>query len=219
MRLLPPPLAEFGSIEKTAISVLAVAGGFLIGYLATGVLAHVVNKFTLRKQSPGRLVRFLKMAGGTAAAIAIYLMLSGEGGFGFGGKGGGNSQSKNEGKSDAATNPNKDTPDKSKTTDVKQKTKDEEVRGTPLSVYILGVDASNGRFFRFEDEAQPLTDEEIIQRIEQLEKAGKLKNKQVRLKAGADNMSVPQYAKIYSKLRADFEPRGFEIIPLKSEMR
>jgi hypothetical protein len=213
--MLPALLAELGSIERTVVTVLAVAGGFLAGYVGTGVLAYFIGKFTM-KQSPGRLVHFVKLAGGAAAAIAVYLLLSGEGGLGFGGAGGGNSRKQNDGKSDTRIEPIKDTPNEEpKKIDVKRK--DEDLRGTPLSVYVLGVDAVDNRYFRFEDQPQPLTDAEIVQRIEDFEKAGKLKNKQIRLKAGSENMSVPQYAKIYSRLRAEFEPRGFEIIPLKSE--
>ena len=206
-------MAEMGSIEKTAITILEVAGGFLIGFLLTGVLARLVGKMLLQAPGPGRIARLAKVAGGAAGAIAVYLLLSGDSGFGFGGKGGGRPLLTSDGKEDAKTKTKEEKREEEpKKIDVKAK--EEELRGSPVIVYVLGADAPNNRYFRFEDEPQPLTVEEIVQRIGQLEKAGKLKNKFIRLKAGAENISAPQYGKIYSTLRAEFEPRGFEIIPL-----
>jgi hypothetical protein len=207
-----PLLAEIGSIEKTAITVLAVAGGFLIGYLLTGLIAHILSKLMLQKQTPPRLGRFLKLAGGTGAAIAVYLLFSGEGGFGFGGKGGNGEMNVNAGK-DSTSQPKQETRrEEPKKTD--SKPKDEELHGKPLSVYVLGVDSVNNRNFRFEDDPQALTAEEIIERIEQLDKAGNVVTRLIEIKAGTDALSVPQYSKIYSRLLATFEPRGFKIIPL-----
>jgi hypothetical protein len=204
-------LAEFGSVEKTVISVLSVSGGFLLGHLLTGLTVHLIAKFMLKKQAPPRLTQFARLAGGAGAAIAVYLMLAGQGGFGFGGSGGeGNGLLNVNSGTDNKTPAKQVEPDSAP----KSKEKDEDVRGKPLSVFILGPGAPDQKYFRFEDDPQPLTDDEIVQRIEHLDKAGQIKVKQIRIKAGTDKPSAQHYSRLYSKLMKALQPLGFEIIPL-----
>jgi hypothetical protein len=205
---LNPLLSEIGALEKNVMTVLAVAGGFLIGFVATGLVATVFSKLVLKRPSPERLGRFLRVLGGAAGAIAVYLLLSGEGGLGLGGKGGGGSSSLADGQqTPAKSTANKDETPKTSPT---LKSKDDN-GGKPLSVYVFGADSPDNRFFRFGDDPMPLTKTEVVERIEKLVQSGAIYKKEIRVEAGAENMSVPQYAVIHTLLSDTFGPRGFKI--------
>jgi hypothetical protein len=168
MTSLPPLLAELGSVEKTVISVLSVAGGFLVGYVATHLLARGLCRFVF-KSNPIRLLRFTRLAGGVGGAILVYFLLSGEGGLGLGGGGGAGLLSgdnrKNEEKNAPQSEPQKN--------ELKVGEKLDTSREEQFVVFILKSDSPDRKFYRFDQETTACSLDDVLTKIDNRAKAGK----------------------------------------------
>src|SRR4051794_29317906 len=86
---VPLLYADFGNVGETLVRILAIAGGFLVGYLLTHLLLRLIAKLALQKRMPGMLERALQVIGGLIVAFLVALLVFGEGGWGLGGPGGG----------------------------------------------------------------------------------------------------------------------------------
>lgn len=191
MIALLPILGELGSIEKVVITALAVAGGFLVGFVLTHFVARLLSKFVWKKEPPENLIRFARFAGGVATALLVYLLLTGDGGFGLGGRGGGATASLSDGVSDTPNAPKQDVPKQdAKKDESKTKDKTDETGGQVLYVHLRRFDAPEQRFFQFGDETKPLTLEEVLQRIEDVRKSDPRPITVVKIRAGVPEYSV-----------------------------
>jgi hypothetical protein len=197
-----PILAEIGSIEKVVITVLAVAGGFLIGFVLTNAVVRLLFKFVWKKQPPERVVRVLRFAGGVAAAILVYFLLTGTGGLGLGGGGGSDGdRGKEKQQGPSQEQPKQD----AKKDELKPKDKAIESKGV-LTVYLLRFDSPEKRFYRIGTDGKPSTLEEVLQRIDELIKNQKNAIAQVDIEA-AD----PEYpVQAVSVLEVELNERGIK---------
>ncbi len=85
-------------VVRFALNLLAVAGGFLIGHIVTGVVAWALDRWITGGKTPQGVHRVARMLGGVAVALLVALMLFGRGGYGTGeGPSGGGPDSKDEG--------------------------------------------------------------------------------------------------------------------------
>ena len=67
------------------VNCLAVAGGFLGGFVVAGVLAWWADRSLFRKRTPPRLKQAARFLGGILGAILVALLVFGRGGSGLGG--------------------------------------------------------------------------------------------------------------------------------------
>jgi hypothetical protein len=199
-----PFLAELGSIEKFVITALAVAGGFLVGFLLTNVIARLLCKFVWKREPPEKLIRIIRFAGGVGAAILVYLLLMGDGGLGFGGKGGGNSAD-DKGKENAQNPPNNAPPEKDpKKEELKQK--DHDSRSGILTVYLLQNNAEGMRIFKLGKDGKPMTLEQLLEQIDLLSMNKKQPIVQVDIEIGDPDYSVLAV----SRLETELNDRGIK---------
>ena len=200
-----PFLAELGSIEKFVIMALAVAGGFLIGFLLTNIVLRMLFKFWWKKTPPEKLLRVTRFAGGVAAAILVYLLLTGDGGLGLGGGGGGGSKDPNEGKNNLQNPPKQEEP-KDKV-DPKQKPKDKVIdsKSGVLTVFLLRFDPEK-RFYRIGNDPKPLTLEEVLQHVDALVMNDKKSVVQVDIEVGDPDYPV----QAVSVLEVELNNRGIK---------
>lgn len=191
-------LAELGSIEKFVITALAVAGGFLVGFLMTNLVLRLIFKFGLKRQAPEKLIRVLRFAGGVAAAIIVYLLLTGTGGLGLGGGGGGDSDKK--GKENSSTPSNQEPPKKEPKKKEDAKPKDDDPRSGIVTVYLLRNDAPMKRMFRMGTDGEPLTLEELLDRIDKRPETKLPPVRQVDIEIGDPNYAVLAMSELELKL-------------------
>ncbi len=151
-------LAEFGTVEKSIVTGLAVAGGFLTGFVVANLLSRGLAKFVFHKSPPDRLLRFTKLLGGAAGALLVYYMM-GEGGFGVGGRGGGHSPDEQKGKPfvDITTEETKVEP---------KLVKKDSAPVQPVTVYVLPVSKKSETYYRIQHDEKPLTVEQVLQWID-----------------------------------------------------
>ena len=154
-------LAAFG------VKCLAVAGGFLAGYVIGGAGAWALDKWAFAKKSPDVLKKAISFLTGVALALLIAFIVFGDGAGGgwLGGGGpngpGNNSNNKDDGKSadpatatpiDPKVQPKIDTP----------KTPELHPDDPKVRITFLGGDAVQGdRFYLIDDDAVPKTFAEL----------------------------------------------------------
>lgn len=68
-----------GRFAQLVVNVLAVGGGFLAGFLGTGFVAWLLDRWLTGGKSPQGLKRACKTIGGVIVAVLIALMLFGHG--------------------------------------------------------------------------------------------------------------------------------------------
>lgn len=197
-------LAEMGSVEKTAITVLAVAGGFGIGFF---LMKFPVNFFS-RTASTSKLGKGTRAGGGAAAAIAVYMMLNGDGGLGLGGRGGGESRSANEGK-------NTETPAQVEPQVDQPKTKAAPRTGA-MRVYVLAADSPDGLFFRVDEDPQPLTIQQVLDKIELKDRSEATRLRYIEIRKGAEFFSDQQAQILYSELLRVWKPKGITVASINA---
>jgi len=197
-----PLLGEFGAIEKTVITVLAVAGGFVFGFIGTGFLTRWVSK-----TNQTRPAKVAKAGGGTAAAVAVYMLLGGDGGMGLGGKGGADPSNNNEGRSSEVVK----TPLK-----VENPTpKAGEVRKGEMDIFVLSAASTGGKFFRIGEEA--LTLDEVMNRVEETEHSDATRLAVIRIKVGDPDYGVPPSQRLYTRLNEFKRGRNLAIDELQEQ--
>jgi hypothetical protein len=80
----------FNSAGKAFVGILAVAGGFLVGNVASLIVCRLLAKFAFRRSINANVEKFVRIVGGIAVAALIALILfRGGPGWGFGGAGDG----------------------------------------------------------------------------------------------------------------------------------
>lgn len=76
-------------VVQLGVNCLAVAGGFLAGYVLTGLLAWLFDRWLTGGKSPEPFHRAAKIIGGLGLAILIAMLVFGKGGTGDGDGSGG----------------------------------------------------------------------------------------------------------------------------------
>ncbi|MSR54915.1 MAG: hypothetical protein EXS09_16755 [Gemmataceae bacterium] len=138
---------------RIVMNFLAIAGGFLLGYVVTHLVLRLISKFTANKRLPALVERALRVIGGIIAAILVGLMVFGDGGWGFGGTGGANPGGEGGGEQKQLPEPRKEakTPEKV----VPAPKVDEPISGSELNVTVLSP-AAFPNIFRFPMETEGL---------------------------------------------------------------
>jgi hypothetical protein len=85
------------------LRLTAATGGFVVGYLLTGLAARGLYRLTVQRPMPGWLTPVVKLMGGVIVAILIFLGLPLGFGGGGGGSGGGTGMGKGQLKGDRGT--------------------------------------------------------------------------------------------------------------------
>jgi hypothetical protein len=150
--LLADMVAHLG---RLVVNVFAVAGGFLVGYILTGLLVKLLCHLVAKKQAPRRVQQVLRALGGLALAILVALFVFGKGdGWGLGGSGIGAGDSKTDEKGKAPTPPVEPNPPVKEPPTKDTPSKPEE----SLRVVLLGGNrVKGGRIFEVEGEGTPRT--------------------------------------------------------------
>ncbi|OWK40907.1 hypothetical protein [Fimbriiglobus ruber] len=155
-------------VAQLAVNVLAVAGGFLVGYIATLIGAKVLDKYLTAGKTPLPLHKVARLLGGAIVALLVALVVFGEGGGGLG-SGTGEGKEKVEGtgvgegtgQTVSVPAPKVDTPTPTpppKTTQLKEADKVYDV----IRVTVLGgEDVKELKFYRVDDDAVPKTLKEL----------------------------------------------------------
>ena len=165
-------LAAFG------VKCLAVAGGFLAGYVLGGIGTWALDKWVLGKKSPDVLKKTASIFTGIALALLIAFIVFGDGsGSGWLGGGGGtdgagtNSQTTENGKkTDPATTP----PDPKTPKIDAPKTPELHPDDPKVRVTFLGGNAVQGdRFYLIDDDAVPKSFAELKAIVQQRKEAAK----------------------------------------------
>lgn len=157
-----------GAAEKLAglaIKCLAVAGGFLAGYLLGGLIALALDRWVFARKSPDLVKKGFRWVSGLVVAILVALVVFGEGGGGFGmggGEGKGSGTTGSEGQSKDKQSPQTATPDKERPP-VSPVTP-AEVRPAELVIRVTilgGTDVQHERFYLIDDDRGPKTFAEV----------------------------------------------------------
>jgi len=78
-----------GNTSQFVTYVLAVVGGFLVGYILTFILCRMIAKLVFKRRMPEVMERALRVIGGIlVAALVAWLLFRGGFGWGLGGTGG-----------------------------------------------------------------------------------------------------------------------------------
>lgn len=86
-----PLLFVSGAAEKLAglaIKCLAVAGGYLAGYVLAGLAGYALERWVFSRKAPETVKQLVRIIAGLVAAIIVALIVFGEGGGGLGMGGG-----------------------------------------------------------------------------------------------------------------------------------
>jgi hypothetical protein len=158
-----PLLADiFGNTGQFVTYVLAVVGGFLVGYILTFILCRMIAKLVFKRRMPEVIERALRVIGGIlVAALVAWLLFRGGFGWGLGGTGG--VESGNQGG------------DSSKPKDAGKdsgKTVPETVQATRTKVRIEPATAWP-KTFRFDGDAEALDVEAAKSRLAEIQKMAK----------------------------------------------
>lgn len=195
------PLIAFGlspeKIGQFLVNGLAVAGGFLVGWVLSGLAAWFLDKRLTRGKTPAGVHRVAKILGGVGVAVLVALVVFGRGtGWNFlggGGTGDGDSPAPSTGKGGPG-GPNTGPP----TTDP-GKTPPTPIDPTPpatrerVRVTLLGGEAvKNERFYLIDDDATPRTLAETRAALAGRKEAAKLPLG-IDLRFAADNALPPTH--------------------------
>jgi hypothetical protein len=152
-------------LAALAIKCLAVAGGFLAGYLLGGAIAFALDRWVFNKKAPDLVKKCVRWVSGVILAIVVALIVFGEGGGGFGlgggeGKGSGKAASEGDSKDKPASTPA--TPDKNPPQVSPVTPKDTRPAELVIRITILGgTDVSQERFYLIDDDRTPRTFAEV----------------------------------------------------------
>jgi len=158
-------LAEgLDGITRLVLGTLAVAGAFLMGYVAAMLFLSIGMRAFTRKVIPLKLNKLLRIVAGLVAAILVALFVFGEGGMGYGAGSGGL-----PGSGKGSTGPKAETevkPDEPKVVPSKVPPKESEKPEGRVRVTVLGGSAVvENRFYQFENQSGGLTLKEIESRV------------------------------------------------------
>lgn len=148
-------------VAQFIVNVLAVGGGYLVGYFLFGFIAWGLDRWLLYGNTPIGLKRVIRHLGGVALAVLVALIVFGQGHgwnlFGGGGTGDGNGTSTSEGTgtgTGSAATVKETTPQTPVPPPVKETpTPTERIRITVLG----GTDVKEMKFYLVDDERTPRT--------------------------------------------------------------
>jgi hypothetical protein len=145
-------------VGMNVLKLLAVAGGFMIGGLGSGLAFRGAAKLALARQVPRPLMLIVRLLGGVAAGLAVYVWAFGTGGSGFGSGSGLGSGGQGQPVSTlATTNPGAD----------RQTDKANQPGSEVLRVVMLGGDRVSGqRFYLVEGDKDPKNLPDLQERIQ-----------------------------------------------------
>ncbi len=151
--MLGVSLTDFSknSIAALFTGCLAVAGGFLAGYLFGALLAFAFDKYVVRRASPHGLHKVIRYSVGLIVAIIVALLVF-RGGTGGGDGNGGSGTGGTPGERTPDTESQPDTASPQNTKPEQSKIQIDEV----VSVKIFGgadVEAGTERFFQVDNDA------------------------------------------------------------------
>jgi len=153
-------------LEEIALGCLAVAGGYLAGYVGGGLAGWALDRWVFKKPSPEPVRKLVRIVCGVGVAILVFWIVFHNRGTGGGtgdgaGKGSG-SPTDGTGKGDAPKADDKRPPEKVEV----PKIKDADPKSLPVRVTVLGGTAAQGdRLYRFEDEESNLTLNEVKEKV------------------------------------------------------
>jgi hypothetical protein len=168
------------NLGRVVVNVLAIAGGFLIGWLLIGSVVSAGTRVLTGGKVPRWILFVMRALGGVAVAWLVALFVFGSGnwrGFGFGGDGGtgpggGPAGTAKDPASANGTAPAVAAPPK--------EDKGPKPRGSTLRVEVIGLmggsQVTDGRFYRFEGEKELRDRENLALAIDRI----KQENPQVR---------------------------------------
>jgi hypothetical protein len=154
-------------VAQFFVNVLAVAGGFLVGFLVTGFVVWLLDRWLTGGKSPPVLKQACRMIGGLLLAILVALIVFGSG-SGWGLFGAGTGDTKGQGTTDTTgdgkggtTSPS--TPDVQQTSTAPQPpVKDVPPPDQRVRVTVLGGAAvKEERFYLVDDDRLPKTFAEV----------------------------------------------------------
>jgi len=160
-------LAEgLNDITRMVLGSLAVAGAFLIGYVAAMLFLGIGMRLLTRKIVPLKFNKLLRIVAGLAAAAIVAMFVFGEGGMGYGAGSGGLPGSGKGEPGPKSTAPATTTDKETLPTDKKQANDSDIKPERRVRVTMLGgLAVSEKRFYQFEDQPGGLTLEEIEARV------------------------------------------------------
>lgn len=146
-----------------AIKCLAVAGGFLAGYVLGGAVAFALDRWVFGKKAPDLVKKCVRWVTGLILAVVVALIVFGDGGGGLGMGGGDGKGSGKPTEGDAKDKlapqppPEKDQPPVTPVTP-----KDTRPAEAVIRITILGGnDVSQERFYLIDDDRTPRTFAEV----------------------------------------------------------
>lgn len=152
------------NVGHVVVGVLAVGGAFLAGSFLTWFFLGGIARIIFRRSIPPGIMKLLRIVGGLTLAFAVATFVFGDGGWGLG--------TGNEKKGDTGAGvPEKKDPEKKiepipakKEDPLKNKENDGPLEES-VKVVILGGDATEERFYLFQNDRTPRTLNEIRQLI------------------------------------------------------
>jgi hypothetical protein len=172
------------TVTQFFLNLLAVAGGFLAGYVLGWILCLAFDKWVLGKKSPQGLHRAVQAIMGLIVALLVALMVFGSGTGGGGGTGNGQGPGNQTGS--PGTNPNPTTPASTATLPtppMKEPNPSEVVK----IVLLGGEDVKDERFYQLEGQKSALTFAELKGLIQD-RKAASTKGLTLEIRFQAKNM-------------------------------
>lgn len=156
--------AGLDGLTRMVLGTLAVAGAFLIGYVAAMVFLGIGMRAFTRKVIPLKFNKLLRIFAGLAAAILVAMFVFGDGGMGYGAGDGGLPGSGKD-----SSGPKRDTevkPDEPKEKVLQPLPKESEKPEGRVRVTVLGGSAVvENRFYLFENQSGGLTLKEVESRV------------------------------------------------------
>ncbi len=162
-------------IAALAVKCLAVAGGYLAGYILGGIIAWAADKWALRQKTPDFIKKAIQVLLGIALAILVAMIVFGEGGGGglLGGGGPAEGQGQGVARAPDDTNKKQSPPEKEKPpVKVQPPPAPMSSPDAPfVKVTFLGGDAARGdRLYYLGDDQTPRTFEEVKAAMDELKK-------------------------------------------------
>jgi hypothetical protein len=148
---------EFSHFAQLLVNILAVGGGFLVGYFLTLIAANTLDRAVLRKKSPRGLHKVLRFLGGLLGAILVALIVFGHGqGWNlFGGAAGSTGTGNGRDAPQLITTPANDTPPETPKPTLAPTV-------TRIRITILGGgDVKSKHFYKLDDDPNARTFDEV----------------------------------------------------------
>lgn len=154
-------------VAQFVVNVLAVGGGFLAGFVLTGFVVWLLDRWLLAGKSPPQLKRAARVVGGLLLAVLVALIVFGSG-SGWGLFGAGTGDSKGQGMSDQTGDGKGGTPAKAgpeaQQPAVEPSTPQRDLPPPEQRVRVTvlgGAEVKDERFYLVDDDRTPKTFAEV----------------------------------------------------------